>query len=53
MGNKCDETKPSKYLTYLDANNLYGWAESQDLPTGGFDWMTERELTNWRTFSKV
>jgi len=52
MGNKCDETKRSKYLTYLDANNLYGWAMSQDLPTGGYDWMTERELTNWRTFSK-
>jgi len=25
---------------------------SQDLPTGGFDWMTERELTDWRIFSK-
>ena len=21
-----DPTKPSKYITYLDANNLYGWA---------------------------
>jgi len=53
MGNKCDKTKLTKYLTYLDANNLYGWAMSQDLPTGGFDWMTEHELTNWRTFSKA
>jgi len=26
---------------------------SQDLPTGSFGWMTERELTNWRTFSKA
>ena len=23
-----DKTKQSKYITYLDANNLYGWAES-------------------------
>ena len=28
----------SSYLQYLDANNPYGWAMSQDLPTGGFTW---------------
>ena len=21
-----DDSKPSKYITYLDANNLHGWA---------------------------
>ena len=35
--------KPSKYIMYLDANNLYGWAMSQYLPTGGFRWMTEKK----------
>ena len=28
--------KPTRYLQYLDANNLYEWAMSQPLPTGGF-----------------
>ena len=33
----------STYIQYLDANNLYGWAMSQSLPTHGFKWM--RNLT--------
>ena len=28
----------SIYLQYLDANNLYGWAMVQNLPTHGFLW---------------
>ena len=31
-----DERTSSMYVMYLDANNLYGWAVSQYLPTGGF-----------------
>ena len=31
---------------HLDANNLYGWAMSQYLPTGGFKWMTQKQIDN-------
>ena len=41
-----DETKPSKYVyyMYLDANNLYGWAMSQALSTGGFKWLSQKQI---------
>ena len=40
-----DEKVPSKYIMYLDANDLYGWAMSQYLPTGNFKWMTDKEIS--------
>ena len=39
-----DEKAPSKYIMYLDANNLYGWAMSQALPTGGFKWLPPKQI---------
>ena len=39
MGDKFNPNEDSTYLQYLDANNLYGWAMSQPLPTGGFKWV--------------
>ena len=36
--------EPVTYLIYLDANNLYGWAMSQVLPTHGFRWLTPEEI---------
>ena len=41
---KYNEKAPSKYIMYLDANNLYSWAMSQYLPTGNFRWMTDKEI---------
>lgn len=29
---------------YLDANNLYGRATSQALPTGGLKWLSEKKI---------
>ena len=45
--------KPSTYITYLDANNLYGWAMSKPLPTHGFKWMKPKEVENWRNYSCI
>ena len=39
MGDQYDPSQESSYLEYLDANNLYGWAMSQLLPTGRFRWV--------------
>ena len=33
------------YLQYLDANNLYGWAMVQNLPTYGFKWKKGEDFT--------
>ena len=41
-----DSSKPTKYLQYLDANNLYGWVMSQPLPTSGFKWNKRSEDPN-------
>ena len=39
-----------RFLVYLDANNLYGWAMSQPLPVGEFKWMSAADLQNWENF---
>ena len=48
---ECDPTKDSKFITHLDANNIYGWAMSKQLRTSGFEWMTDNELDDWKHLS--
>ena len=53
MGESFKDIDPSKYITYLDANNLYGWAMSKPLPTHGFKWMKVDELETWEKHSCI
>ena len=53
MGNRYDASKPTKYITYLDPNNLYGWAMSKPLSTQCFKLMESNELENWKNYSCI
>ena len=37
--NDYDPKKLSTFISYLDMNNLYGWAMSEYLPYEGFEWL--------------
>ena len=39
-----DKDKPTSYIQYLDANNLYGWAMSYQMPTHGFQWVDPEQF---------
>ena len=41
-----DPDQPLSELKYLDANNLYGWAMSQPMPTGGLRWIEDVDLNS-------
>ncbi|GBB95615.1 hypothetical protein RclHR1_25780001 [Rhizophagus clarus] len=38
MGQAFNPSKPTSWISYVDANNLYGWAMSQFLPIGNYQW---------------
>ena len=51
MGEDYDTERPSNYINYLDANNLYGLAMSMKLPIGKLKWikkiLTKRMIMDW------
>ena len=47
MDDEYDACKPSKYITYLDANNLYRWAMSKPLLAHGCEWMKPKVIEIW------
>ena len=54
--NKCmknyDPKIPSKYILYLEMNNLYGWAMSGYLPYGRFKWLKNVDRFNINSISQ-
>ncbi|XP_057294564.1 uncharacterized protein LOC130623081 [Hydractinia symbiolongicarpus] len=52
-GGQYDPEVESSYLHYLDANNLYGWAMRQDLPTHGFKWLSNVETFTQKRIEKL
>ncbi|GBB96236.1 hypothetical protein RclHR1_27070004 [Rhizophagus clarus] len=43
IGEEFDPSQPTTWISYVDANNLYGWAMSQFLPVGNYKWVASRE----------
>src|SRR6266853_5245335 len=44
-----DPNKESNFLSYFDANNLYGLSMSQPLPYGGFEWLDDQTIYNYNS----
>ena len=43
LGPLYDPSKPTSYILYVDANNLYGWALSQPMPDNQIELLSEVE----------
>ena len=46
------QKNPSKYIEYLNKNNLYGWIMSRCLPYGGFKWLKSADNFDVNSISK-
>ena len=50
-GTELDPAEKSKFISCLNTNNLYEWAMSKQLPTSGFESMTDNEPDDWKHLS--
>ena len=42
-----DPSKPTSFVTYFVANNLYGTAMSEPLPVGNFRFLSDQEISDF------
>jgi len=45
MNEEYDPDKETSYIIPFDANNLYGYAMSQPLPCGEYEWTNPANIT--------
>ena len=50
--NDYDPKKQSVFISYLDMNNLYGWAMNEYLPYEGFEWLKNVDEFNVMSISE-
>ena len=43
MGSLYDPRQPTSYIMEVEANNLYKWAMSPEMPDGDFEWLSQDE----------
>ena len=48
-----DKDNKSSYIMYLDANNLYGWAMSQNMDVDGFKWKKKQKNSHTEIQCKI
>ena len=48
-----NNNEESSYIQYLDANNLYGWAMSKELPVNGLKWLDTSETSALARSNKI
>ena len=48
LGSLYNQRQPTSYNMEVDANNLFGWAMSQEMPDGDFKWLIQDECRDIR-----
>jgi len=48
MGEAFNPSKPTSWISYVDATNLYGWGMSEYLPIGDYKWEVSRKYLKGR-----
>ena len=43
MGSLYEPRQPTSYIMEIGANKLHGWAMSQEMPDGNFEWLSQDE----------